>query len=162
MPMGSDPSTMLEIDVRQRSTAPATTVWAIMTDAPTWTAWSPCDRAEVESGHELGEVRRFRVPLVAGLPWPRLTSRERTTRYEPPHRWGYVMLSGVPGVRDYTADVTLTPTPAGGTDIRWRVSLRSTIPGIGGALRRMLLRLYAATAAGLAEAAEAGSAAGRP
>jgi len=63
---------MLEIEVQAQSAAAATTVWAILTDATTWTAWSPVDRAQVESGHELGEVRRFRVPLVAGLSWPRL------------------------------------------------------------------------------------------
>ena len=90
---------MLEIEVQAQSAAAATTVWAILTDATTWTAWSPVDRAKVESGHELGEVRRFRVPLVAGLSWPRLTSRERTTIYELPRRWGYEMLSGVPGSR---------------------------------------------------------------
>ena len=115
----------------------------------------PVDRAQVESGHELGEVRRFRVPLVASLSWPRLTSRERTTIYELPHRWGYEMLSGVPGVRDYAVEVNLIPTPAGGTDIRWRVSLRPSVTGTGGALRWMLQRLYADTATGLARAAEA-------
>jgi len=146
---------MLEIEVRAHSAAAATTVWAILTDATTWTAWSPVDRAQVESGHELGEVRRFRVPLVASLSWPRLTSRERTTIYELPHRWGYEMLSGVPGVRDYAAEVNLIPTLAGGTDIRWRVSLRPSVTGTGGALRWMLQRLYADTATGLARAAEA-------
>jgi hypothetical protein len=147
---------MLEIEVREQSAAAATTVWAILTDATGWTGWSPVDRAEVESGHELGEIRRFRVPLIGGLPWPRLTSRERTTSYEPPRRWGYEMLSGVPGVRDYAAEVTLVPTPAGGTDIRWRVSLRPAVAGTGGALQWILRRLYADTATGLARAAESG------
>ena len=109
----------------------------------------------MESGHELGEVRRFRVPLVAGLSWPRLTSRERTTIYELPRRWGYEMLSGVPGVTDYAAEVNLIPMQAGGTGIRWRVSLRPSVTGTGGALRWMLQRLYADTATGLARPAEA-------
>ena len=154
--VGGDQTTMLEIEVREQSAAPATTVWAIMTDAATWTDWSPVDRADVEAGRELGEVRRFRVPLVAGLPWPRLTSRERTTSYEPPRHWGYEMVSGVPGVRDYAVEVTLIPTSTGGTDIRWHVSLRPAVAGTGGALRWMLQRLYADTATGLARAAEAG------
>ena len=72
------------------------------------------------------------------------------------------MLSGVPGVRDYAAEVTLIPTPAGGTDIRWRVSLRPALAGTGGALRWMLRRLYADTATGLARAAEAGPPPVRP
>jgi Polyketide cyclase / dehydrase and lipid transport len=122
---------MLEIEVRAQSAAAATTVWAILTHVTTWTVWSPVDRAQVESGHELGEVRRFRVPLVASLSWPWLTSRERTTISELPHRWGFEMLSGVPGGRDYAAEVNLIPTPAGGTDIRWRVSLRPSVTGTG-------------------------------
>lgn len=44
---------------------------------------------------------------------------------------------------------------AGGTDIRWRVSLRPSVTGTGGALRWMLQRLYADTATGLARPAEA-------
>jgi len=147
---------MVEIEVREQSAAAATTVWAILTDTTTWTGWSQADRAEVESGRELGEVRRFRIPLLAGLAWPRLTSRERTTSYEPPRRWGYEMLSGVPGIRDGAAEVTLVPTPAGGTDIRWRVSLRPAVAGTGGPLRWLLRRLYAGAATGLARAAEAG------
>jgi hypothetical protein len=59
------------------------------------------------------------------------------------------------GVRDYAAEVNLIPTLAGGTDIRWRVSLRPSVTGTGGALRWMLQRLYAETATGLARAAEA-------
>jgi len=47
---------------------------------------------------------------ASSLSWPRLTSRERTTIYELPRRWGYEMLSGVPGVRDYAAEVNLIPT----------------------------------------------------
>jgi hypothetical protein len=65
------------------------------------------------------------------------------------------MLSGVPGVTDYAAEVNLIPMQAGGTDIRWRVSLRPSVTGTGGALRWMLQRLYADTATGLARAAEA-------
>jgi Polyketide cyclase / dehydrase and lipid transport len=119
------------------------------------TGSAPTRHGQVESGRELGEVRRFRVPLFAGLPWIRLTSRDRTTAFEPPRRWVYGLLSGVPGVTDYTADVTLVPTSAGGTDIRWRVAFRAKIPGIGGALRWRLHRLYAVAGAGLARAAEA-------
>src|SRR5690349_9855272 len=145
---------MLEIEVPAQSAAAADDVWAVMTDATTWTVWSQADRAQVESGHELGEVRRFRIPLVAALARPRLTSRERTITFAPPHHWGYEMLSGVPGVRDFTAEVNLVSTPAGGTDIRWCVSLRSALPGTAGAIRWLLRRLYADAVAGLARAAE--------
>jgi hypothetical protein len=148
---------MFEIDVQAWSGAPPASVWAILTDTPTWTTWSHCDQAVVESGHKLGEVRSFRVPLVTGLRWPYLTSHERTTAYEAPRRWGYELLSGVPGASDYTAEVTLTPIATGGTGIRWRVSFNTKLPGIGRVLRWKLHRVYAGAAAGLAQAAATSS-----
>ena len=119
-----------------------------------WTAWSPVDRAQVESGHLLGEVRRFRVlggqPVVAAADQPGADDHLRAATP--------LGLRGAfrgAGVRNYAVEVNLIPTPAGGTDIRWRVSLRPSVTGTGGTLRWMLQRLYADTATGLARAAEA-------
>jgi hypothetical protein len=64
-------------------------VWALLTDAPTWVTWAAvCREAVVESGHGLGEIRRFRLAPVPGLAWPRLIVRERTTLFERPHHLG--------------------------------------------------------------------------
>lgn len=143
------------VDSRAQCTAPPQKVWAILTDAPTWTAWAAgCHEAVVESGHELGEVRRFRIAPLAGLPWPRLTVRERTTGYDPPHHLAYEMLAGLPGVTDYTAHVTLADTAGGGTDIGWHVTFDSKIPGLGPVIRWKLEHLYGDTAGGLARAAQ--------
>jgi hypothetical protein len=147
-------SRIFEVDARAQSTAAPESVWALLTDAPTWVTWAAgCREAVVESGHGLGEIRRFRLAPVPGLAWPRLTVRERTTRFEPPHYWAYQMLSGLPSVTDFAAHVTLGGTLGGGTAIGWHVSFASRIPGLGPVLRGRLKRLYGDAAAGLATAA---------
>jgi Polyketide cyclase / dehydrase and lipid transport len=142
------------VDASAQSVATPESVWALLTDAPTWVTWAAvCNEAVVESGHGLGEIRRFRLAPVPGLAWPRLTVRERTTFFERPHHWAYEMLSGLPGVTDYTAHVTLVGTAGGGTAIGWHVSFASGIPGLGPVLRGRLKRLYGDAAADLATAA---------
>jgi uncharacterized protein YndB with AHSA1/START domain len=135
---------MLEIDVEERSSAPPERVWALLADAATWSRWAPFDRAEVEVGEGLGELRHFQRG--------RRTTRERVTVFEPPRRFGYELVSGIP-IEDYRAEVTLTPAD-GGTAIRWHSTFRTKIPGTGRLVRRELQRFIERTAAGLAREAE--------
>jgi uncharacterized protein YndB with AHSA1/START domain len=90
---------MLEIDVGARSAAAPERVWTLLADVTTWPRWAPFDDAEVESGEGVGEIRRFR----AG----RMTTRERVTELDPPRRYAYEFVSGLP-IRDYRAAVTLS------------------------------------------------------
>lgn len=141
---------MLEIDARARSAAPPEEVWALLADAGSWPRWSAIDEAHVEQGRGRGELRLFRTGHVV--------SRERVLEFQPNERLVYELVSGLP-VRDYRAEVTLTPTAEGGTAIRWHSTFRSAIPGAGRAIRRRLERFLAETAEGLAEAAETAQAA---
>ena len=136
---------MLEIDVEASSSAAPERVWALLADAGSWPTWAPFDEAQVESGQGVGEIRRFRSG--------RVTSRERVVALEPPRRFAYEFLSGLP-IRDYQAEVTLAPTAEAGTAIRWRSSFRAKIPGTGWVLRRNLTKFIAKTAEGLAREAE--------
>jgi uncharacterized protein YndB with AHSA1/START domain len=135
---------MLELDAQAVSAAPPERVWALLADVSTWPEWADFDAAEVESGDGLGEVRRFRRG--------RRETRERVTVFEPPRRLGYDFLSGLP-IRDYHADVTLTPQD-GGTHIRWHSTFRGKVPGTGRLVRSALQRFVADTAERLARAAE--------
>ena len=136
---------MLEIDVEASSSAAPERVWALLADVGSWPTWAPFDEAQVESGQGVGEIRRFRSG--------RVTSRERVVALEPPRRFAYEFLSGLP-IRDYQAEVTLAPTAEAGTAIRWRSSFRAKIPGTGWVLRRNLTKFIAKTAEGLAREAE--------
>jgi uncharacterized protein YndB with AHSA1/START domain len=139
---------MLEIDVRATSAAPPERLYTLLADATTWPEWAPFDEAEVESGQGVGEIRRFRKG--------RVRSKERVATLEPPRRFAYEFLSGLP-IRDYRAEVTLDPTPDGGTSVRWHSTFRAKVPGTGWALRRGLGRFIADTVEGLARAAEGGN-----
>jgi uncharacterized protein YndB with AHSA1/START domain len=135
---------MLELDAEARSSAPPERVWALLADVRTWPEWADFDEAAVESGDGLGEVRAFRRD--------RKHTRERITVFEPPHRFSYDFLSGLP-IRDYHADVTLTPA-GGGTHIRWHSTFHAKVPGTGRLVRGRLQAFVADTAERLARAAE--------
>ena len=135
---------MLELDAEARSSAPPERVWALLADVTTWPQWADFDEAVVETGSGAGEVRAFRRR--------RTHTRERVTDFEPPRRLGYDLLSGLP-IRDYHADVTLTPDGAG-THIRWHSTFRAKVPGTGAITRHALLRFIADTVERLARAAE--------
>jgi hypothetical protein len=113
-----------------------------------WAEWAPLDEITVEQGHEVGEIRRVR----AG----RVTTRERVIAFEPPRRYVYEILSGLP-IRGYVAEVLLSPAIGDGTEIHWRAAFQARIPGTGWAIRRVIHRTIKKGAIALARAAEARS-----
>ena len=81
-----------------------------------------------------------------------MTTRERVTELDPPRRYAYEFVSGLP-IRDYRAEVTLSPAAAGGTAIRWQSSFRAKLPGTGWLVRRRLTQFIAETAEAVAREA---------
>lgn len=145
---------MTRIAARGTTPAPPSAVWALLADAAGWSTWSSFDEsARLEDGEDggdgVGALRRFRTG--------RNVSVERVVAFEADRHLAYVLISGLP-LRDYRADVTLTPTTTGGTAIEWRSQFRGKVPGTGWvyglALRTFLRRLVRQ----LGAAAEAGSA----
>ncbi|HEV7897873.1 MAG TPA: SRPBCC family protein [Planosporangium sp.] len=134
-----------QIDVTARSRADADTVFALVADGSTWPTWSPLGSFELERPGErapegLGAIRVFRTG--------RVTSREQVVELIPARRLSYALLSGL-AVRDYRADVDLTPSD-GGTVVRWRARFRAKVPGTGWLYRRILGRFIRQCADGLA------------
>src|SRR4051794_26607324 len=137
------------IDVRVASAAPPEAVWALLADATTWPAWSDFASAEIErpgvdAPQGVGSRRRFT--------YGRTRTYEEIVAFDPPRHVAYTLLSGLP-LRDYRGDVTLTPTPDGGTAIRWQSQFRPKVPGTGAIVVRKLGAFIRETADALADAA---------
>ena len=123
-------------DITARSSASPAVVFAVLVDGPGWQRWTSLGHAtyEVEgqpAPHGVGAVRLF----GAGF-GPK--SREQVVEYEPDHHFAYISLSGPLPMKDYRADVRLTPEADGGTHISWKGSLRSSMPGMGWFITRMV------------------------
>jgi len=101
------------------SSAPAETVWHLLSTVSSWPAWSR---------HKLARLERDGSPTPDGVgairvlgvkpSKPAKVNREEVVAFDAPTHFGYVLLSGLP-LDDYRADVTLSATPDGGTHITW-------------------------------------------
>jgi uncharacterized protein YndB with AHSA1/START domain len=139
-----------EIDVRVTSAATPAAVWALLADGETWPAWSAFDGYRVlepgpdggrlGSTHELAKGKKQRTV-------------ETVVELVAQQRFSYVLVSGLP-LDDYRADVDLSPTPGGGTEIRWHSTFRAQRPGTGWFFRLVLTRFIKDTSKDLARAAE--------
>lgn len=74
--------------------------------------------------------------------------------FEPGRRHSCTLLSGLP-VRDYVADVILTPD-GGGTEIAWHSTFEPKVPGTGWLYRAVLERFITDVAGRLATASTTG------
>jgi len=117
-------------EITARSTASPERVFALLADAPSWRTW-----AGPAIGHASWE--REGDPAPGGLGairkvgrWPAFGHEEIVT-YEPPTHHAYSMVRGNP-VRNYRADVHLSPDGDGGTLITWGARFDALVPGTGG------------------------------
>jgi hypothetical protein len=105
------------VEASARADVPRQAVWDVLADARSWQEWGDWQTTELEREGDPapdgpGAIRRsVRRPL---------TIREEVELWEPPSRFGYRLLSGLP-LRDYHAVVTLTDAGAdgSGTNIHW-------------------------------------------
>ena len=124
-----------------RSRAPVEAVWPLIGEARRWKEWSFLTRSDlvqegVPAPDGVGAVRRFTSFGVG--------SREEVLAWEPPAHLGYTVLRGFP-VRDYRADVTITPN-RGGTILTWSVRFNPKVNGTGAVMwvvTRLLIRGFA-------------------
>lgn len=140
------------IDLRQTTQADPAVVWRLLGDSSTWTSWTPIESFDLErpgGSDGLGEIRSFRTG--------RVRVREEIVERRPDERLSYKLLSGL-AVKDYRADIDLTPGPEG-TEIRWHTTFEAKVPGAGPLYRRALEKATRQFVDGLAARAadEAGS-----
>jgi uncharacterized protein YndB with AHSA1/START domain len=144
----------LHVEAEGTARAEPATVWALISDAtryPEWGPWSAAEyqRAGDDSPRGAGAVYWLRSSRRAYL--RHVTTVEKILETEDERHLAYAVIGGIP-VRNYRADVTLTPT-ADGTHIRWAAAWDDTPRGR--IVHRGLRTFYPQMLAELVAAAEA-------
>ena len=141
---------MSQLSVRAQGTTRAgpEVVWALVANANSYPQWGPW----IDGGYRPPSPGPSREGSVQWFRYGRrTTSVEQILEVDEPRRVAYKVVSGLP-VKNYRAEVTLTPTPSGGTSIRWAASWDKTF--MGSLVRRKLLQLYPDIVAALVAAAD--------
>ena len=138
----------LSVEAEGTTRAGPEVVWSLVANANSYAQWGPWNdggyRPPSAGPSQEGSVQWFRYGR-------RTTSVEQILGVDEPRRVAYKVVSGLP-VKNYRAEVTLTPTPSGGTLIRWGASWDRTL--MGTLVRRKLASLYPDIVAALAAAAD--------
>jgi uncharacterized protein YndB with AHSA1/START domain len=126
--------------------APIDTVFSLLADVHSWPRWGPFTDA--------GTPEHLDRP---GVPHPiRLGRRQLHVALSSPDApyWIRYRLTGGPARSQHSAEVTLSPTDDGGTDLHWRATPTRHVPGTARRRTAALEATVAGLAAELASAAE--------
>jgi uncharacterized protein YndB with AHSA1/START domain len=138
----------LHIQAEAITRADPETVWSLVADAntyPTWGPWRDGGYQPPASGpSEEGSVQWFEFSRFT-------TTKEKVLEVEAPRRLVYTVLQGVP-VKNYRAEVTVTPEPERGTSVHWAASWEGTLAGR--LVRRRLQKVYRQVVEALVAAAD--------
>jgi uncharacterized protein YndB with AHSA1/START domain len=143
----------LSVEAEGIARAPAATVWRLVFDAASYPEWGPWSDAGY---HQHGEPAPGGAGAVRWFRYGRTTTVERVLAAVPGERLSYTVIGGIP-VRNYRADITLTPA-ADGTLVRWQACWDRSLGGM--IVRRTLVRLYPEIMRRLIAAAEQAAPAG--
>jgi uncharacterized protein YndB with AHSA1/START domain len=143
----------LHVEAEATARAAPESVWALVCDATRYPQWGPWSAAEYQRPGEISErgpgaVYRLRSSRRAYLRYP--TTVEKILEVEEGRRLTYAVIGGIP-VRNYKAEITVTPT-TDGTRIRWAAIWDPTLAGR--LVLRGLRKVYPEVVAALAAAAE--------
>jgi uncharacterized protein YndB with AHSA1/START domain len=146
---------MRKLGVAAEQTAQATpeAVWELVSDATRYPQWGPWSAGAYqqpgdESPGGAGAVYWLRSSHRAYL--RHATSVEKILEADEGRRLAYTVIGGIP-VRNYRAELTITPAPDG-TRVRWAATWDATLAGR--IVRRTLRKLYPQIVADLVAAAE--------
>lgn len=138
----------LRVEAEGTTRADPEIVWSLVADANTYSRWGPWNdggyRPPTAGPSRRGSVQWFRYGR-------RTTTVEEILEVEEPCRVVYTVVSGLP-VKNYRAEVTLTPAPSGGTSIRWAATWDNTFGGR--IVRRKLRQIYPEVVNALVTAAD--------
>lgn len=140
--------------VERSSNASAERLFALVSDGSRWPEWTG---TLVPSGSMVvkGDPAPAGVGAVRKLGVGPVGVKEQTTAYEQDRLHAYKLLTPGP-VRNYHAQVRLTPRPDGGTDLHWSGSFDEGVRGTGKVMQRVMSKMIGTLATKLVRAAERG------
>ncbi|CRK60960.1 hypothetical protein [Alloactinosynnema sp. L-07] len=147
-----DSRTTFAFEVTARSTADAATIFALVANGARWSEWAK-PLVSYSAIERIGDPAPAGVGAVRLLGHKPVLVREETLEYEQDRRHRYALRTPGP-LRDYTAEITLTPREGGGTDLVWRGSFGERLPGTGAVLRLGVHKFIEALTKKLVRAAE--------
>ena len=130
--------------------APPETVFDVLTDHRRYTEITPLRKAELEREGEPAPNGLGAIRVLSALPGPPM--REEVIAYEPPFRFAYKILSGLP-VRDHVGTVELQPS-AGGTEVTYAVKTTPTPSLVGPVFMPILKKAIRDLIGGVAKESE--------
>jgi hypothetical protein len=125
-------------------------VWDVLADLRSWHEWGDWQVTEIT---QEGDPPPNGVGALRRLVQRPLTMRERVELFEPPSRFGYELLSGLP-VRGYHSVVTLTEAGPDATNIHWESRFDGRWRVLDAPMRRFIGYVLRTVAGKLAAAAE--------
>ena len=115
----------LHVEAEGTTSAEPDAVWSLVSDANTYAGWGPWSEGGYDppggGPSQPGSVQWFRFGR-------RTTSVEQILEVDAPSKIVYTVVRGVP-VKNYRAEVTLTPNLPHGTSIRWAATWDKTLMG---------------------------------
>lgn len=130
--------------------APPEIVFDVLTDHRRYTEITPLRKAELEREGEPAPNGLGAIRVLSAMPGPPM--REEVIAYDPPHRFSYTILSGLP-VRDHVGTVELAPKD-GGTEVTYAVKTTPTIPLAGPVFMAILKKAIRDLIGGVAKESE--------
>jgi uncharacterized protein YndB with AHSA1/START domain len=138
----------LQVEAEGVTGAEPEVVWSLVADANSYPSWGPWNgggyQPPAQGPSRKGSVQWFRYGR-------RTTSVEEVLEADEPRRLVYTVVRGIP-VRNYRAEVTLTPVASGGTSVRWTATWDRTF--MGRMVHSRLQQVYRQVMAALIEAAD--------
>jgi len=140
-------SDLIKVSASAQSTASAEAVFAVLANGETWPQWTPIKTYAlhtpgVDGGESVGAIRQWNSGVMMNL--------EQIVEMQAPTKFAYTLIqSKLVKVKDYRADVDITPT-ATGCIVTWNSQFRPKLVGTGWFWKLALSKLGKQLAAGVA------------
>lgn len=139
MPKSSPSRRTISFELTESSPTSAPTLFALVADGSRWSEWAR-PLVTHSSWARTGSPEPAGVGAIRSVGSGPLRVKEETVAYEQDRLHAYTLRIPAP-LRDYRAEVRLTPRPDGGTDVAWQVRFTELVPGSGPVVRAGLRKL---------------------